>query len=167
MTYRRGASHHRYHDIPTEVIRREYEAGRSADYLGRQYGVSAVTICRKLKAAGVIVRRPGYTETLQCSDGHVVQSSYELVIDEWLTAHGLTHEVHPFCPWYTGGSAAPRADFRVGDTFIEVWGLIGNTAYEARRQEKIAKYHEVRARLIQIFPHHIHDEDYSPLERLL
>lgn len=94
---------------------------------------------------------------------HQVRSTYEMRVDNWLADHGLDHEVEPRMPFTSNW----RADFRVGDTFIEVWGVSGKPAYDEKKAAKIAAFRRHRAKLIEL-PHWIfaakHD---SALERRL
>jgi hypothetical protein len=162
----KGKSHPLYKDVPIENLIEGYKEGKSLSELQQLYGLSEAGIARRLKQNGVTMRRPGFSRYRKCSDGHIVQSQWEQAVDEWLTKHGLNHTIHPVCPW----SKWPNrqlGDFLVGGTFIEVWGVIGNTKYNARRREKIEKYRNAGVPLIQVFPHHILDGDYSPLEVLL
>lgn len=163
----RGSNHFRYKELPVNEIAAAYQAGVSSALLAKQYGVRDVTILRKLKDAGIKTRRKGFARRRRCPDGHIVDSRWEYEVDRWLSAHGIDHEVHPYVPWYTNGKSPQRADFRVGSVYIEVWGIIGNEKYNAKRQRKIERYRGAGVQLIEIFPQHILDGDYSPLFTLL
>lgn len=71
------------------------------------------------------------------TDGHYVQSGNEYLVDEFLFARGIQHEV--------GGLIAPeksqyRFDFKIGDYFVEIWG------YEKNRNDGICgEYNKKRA----------------------
>jgi hypothetical protein len=67
-------------------------------------------------------------------------------VDNWLTDHGLDHEVEPRMPFTSNW----RADFRVGDTYIEVWGVIGWPSYEKKKEAKVAAFRAHRAKLIEL-----------------
>lgn len=163
----RGKSHHSYKELPMDDIIASYKQGASSAILAEQYGVADMTIIKKLKKAGIKTRRKGFSRRRRCPDGHIVDSRWEYEIDKWLSSHSIEHEVHPHVPWYKGGSSPQRADFRVGDIYIEVWGVIGNEKYNAKRQRKIERYRDAGIQLIEIFPQHILDSDYSPLIVLL
>lgn len=161
-----GRPGYSFKQLPVQEICDAYKSGDSTTVLGRRYGVSGSTILKRLRKAGAKTRRQGFSRFRKCSDGHVVQSRWEQAVDEWLARHSIPHEVQPECPW-AKWRARQLGDFRVGDVFIEVWGIEGNAKYDQRRLEKIAKYQEYGVRLIEIFPHHILDQDYSPLHCLL
>jgi hypothetical protein len=55
----------------------------------------------------------------EASDGHFLDSSYELALDEWLHEHGIRHDVHGYIDRKHGKY---RYDFKIGDTYVEVWG---------------------------------------------
>lgn len=99
--------------------------------------------------------RPSRPSRLLCKDGHKVRSVEEQAIDDWLTDHGILHEVEPKLQ-------GMRPDWRVGEWYVEYWGMAGQQGYEARREEKLALYHERGLRLLEVFP-----EDLPRLEEKL
>lgn len=164
---RTGNKNSVYIDLPVDDIYLAYQSGESTAQIAVSHGVTDGTIARRLRDANVKMRRRGYCASQICSDGDIADSMLERTIDDWLFSHNIMHEIHPTVPWYTNGKSPQRADFKVDDTFIEVWGIEGNKRYDERRLAKITKYKECSAALIEIFPHHILDNDYSPLECLL
>lgn len=162
-----GRHSHNYRELPIEEISAAYAAGDSATIIARRYSITANAILQRLRAANVQMRPKGYTKLiLECADGHIVRSKWEQIVDDWLSGHDISHEVQPPCPWLKWPSM-PLGDFRAGDTFIEVWGIEGNAKYDRQRLDKIAKYREYDVKLIEIFPHHILDQDFTPLHALL
>ena len=126
---------------------------------------------------------------LTCADGHTARSEDERRIDDWLHARGIRHEREPklkgMRPGRGTGSPASEAsrggpredgstetarrplkwirpDWRVGDVYIEYWGLANQQGYEARREEKLALYRARGLKLIELFP-----EDVERLEEKL
>lgn len=155
-------------DLPSDKICQAYQCGESLERIAAHYKCSVDAVLARVRAAGIEVRRRGYTTAnrVTCSDGHIADSGWESQIDEWLTTHNIVHEIHPRTPWYAP-TARSFGDFRVGDIFIEVWGITGSLRYEEKRAKKIALYRQYGTTLIQIFPHHILDRDFTPLEILL
>lgn len=88
--------------------------------------------------------RPKKAE-LRCDDGHRVRSRPERVIDDWLHAAGILHEWEPRLK-------GMRPDWRVGDVYVEFWGLKDQQGYEARRAEKLALYEARGLKLVEIVP---------------
>lgn len=121
---------------PDEIVSR-YLAGESMYSIGKSCGVSSGPIRRILSGAGVELRKDGWKGGVRhtCDDGHPARSLYEQRVDNWLHEHGLEHEIEPAYPW----DRRYRADFRVGETFIEVWGVTDNEAYQARKRMKIER----------------------------
>ncbi len=80
-------------------------------------------------------------------DGHLCLSLGEKTIDDLLHAHGVAHEKEPSYP-----EGNYRADFAVGDVFIEYFGLAGQADYDARAKlkQRICKKHGIK--LISIYP---------------
>jgi hypothetical protein len=53
----------------------------------------------------------------RADDGHKVSSKWELLIDNWLHDHGVKHEIHPKV------KNIGYADWKVGDTYVEFFGI--------------------------------------------
>lgn len=87
---------------------------------------------------------------LACADGHRARSQPERVIDDWLFSQGIVHDVEPELDGL-------RPDWRVGDVYIEYWGLAGQQGYDARRAEKLAIYRARRLALVELFPDDLAD----------
>lgn len=132
---------------PKEAAAR-YLAGESMYSIGKSCGVSEIPIKRILTEAGVEFRKDGWKggKRYPCKDGHEARSLYEQRVDDWLHDHGLEHEVEPAYPW----DRRYRADFRVGDTYIEVWGVTDNEKYQDRKRMKIERCKAESIPLIQI-----------------
>jgi hypothetical protein len=83
-------------------------------------------------------------------DGHVCLSLGERTIDDWLYSHGIAHEKEPAYP-----EGQFRADWKVGSTFIEYFGLAGDPDYDSRTREKarICKKHGVV--LVAVYAKHL------------
>lgn len=101
------------------------------------------------------VVKPPREGRLKCADGHMVRTEPERRIDDWLHARGILHEVEP-------KMKGMRPDWRVGNVYIEYWGLAGQQGYEKRREEKLALYEQRRLRLVSLLP-----EDLDSLDEKL
>lgn len=140
-------------ELPMEEIIQMYQAGMCAEEIARDLGtVIGGTIVYRLRRAGITVDSSGWGRAHTAKDGHRVSSSLELAVDNWLFDHNVRHTVHPRLPWGT----LHRADFLVGQTtFVEVWGVINNPAYNARRQQKVALYQLHGNALVEVFLHDV------------
>ena len=154
-------------ELPIDVIVSRYKSGESAESIGVSLGVALSVILNRLRGAGVKIRRAGFSRRRKCPDGHIVDSQWEYAVDRWLSERNIPHEVHPVVPWYVSGKSPERADFLVGNTYIEIWGIIGNEKYNAKRLSKTANYAKCGTPLIEVFPHHILSGDFSPLASLI
>jgi len=87
-------------------------------------------------------------------DGHICHSLDEQRIDDWLSVHHLAHEREPIYPHHTSlnPTRKRRADWKVQDTFIEYFGLVGDQNYEKKMDEKIFLAQELMIDLIAIYP---------------
>ena len=80
-------------------------------------------------------------------DGHTCYSLAEKTIDDFLYDHGITHTKEPIYP-----GSKYRADFEVKGSFIEYFGLAGETSYEQRIQTKETIAEELGITLVAIYP---------------
>ena len=80
-------------------------------------------------------------------DGHVCLSLGEKTIDDFLFLSGIPHDKEPRYP-----EGNYRGDFKVGNTFIEYFGLTGNAEYDAKTKKKIGICQKHGITLIAIYP---------------
>lgn len=80
-------------------------------------------------------------------DGHVCLSLGEKTIDDYLSSKGIIHSKEPRYP-----EGNYRADFLIGDIFLEYFGLAGNEEYDKKTtlKKKLCKKHGIK--LISIYP---------------
>ena len=81
-------------------------------------------------------------------DGHLCRSLGEKNIDDWLYSNGIPHEREVRYP----GSKAFRADWKVGEYFIEYWGLKGQEDYDEKMEIKKKLAQKYGISLISITP---------------
>ncbi|HUW14057.1 MAG TPA: hypothetical protein VM537_30310, partial [Anaerolineae bacterium] len=88
------------------------------------------------------------------TDGHVCHSLDEQRIDNWLSANHLSHQREPqYAPHPTlNASGRRRADWKVGDTFIEYFGLVGDVDYERKMDEKMMLSAKLQIDMVAIYP---------------
>lgn len=89
------------------------------------------------------------------NDGHECHSLDEQAIDNWLHAHGVTHDREPKYPAHPqyNPRGRRRADWRVGDTYVEYFGLVGDSEYDAKIDEKIALAYASGIPIVSLYPH--------------
>lgn len=135
-------------DPNEEELRSRLAAGQTLTQIADDLGVSRTLVRDRCSRYGVEPLRDGWQKgkRFTCEDGHLARSTYELRVDNWLTEHGIEHQVEPTYPW----DRRYRADFLVGQTYVEVWGVVGNPTYQARRAMKIERCKAEEIDLIQI-----------------
>ena len=86
-------------------------------------------------------------------DGHECLSLGEKNIDDWLYRHNIGHQKEPKYP----GEYNFRGDWKVGNYFIEYWGLAGQEDYDNKilLKREIAK--EFNLSLIEIHPNNLNN----------
>ena len=118
------------------------------------YAVDCGSFFAALVEAGVLpagARKMRIGSIVLAKDGHICFSIPEKDIDDYLSARAIPHakEVH-----YPG--SLMRADWEITDstprTFIEYFGLVGNSDYDAKVRQKrdLAALHGIR--LLEIMP---------------
>lgn len=95
-------------------------------------------------------QKTGYGYRVLANDGHECLSLGEKNIDDWLYLNKIPHDKEPLYP-----GVFLRGDWKVGNYFIEYWGLYGNEDYDNKIliKREIAKEHNIT--LIEIFPEDI------------
>jgi hypothetical protein len=91
------------------------------------------------------------------TDGHMVRSMAEVLIDNWLYLSGIVHayerplpiEEDIYCDFYI-----PQ-----GKVYIDYWGLENDAADQDRHKKKQAIYQRYRFNLIELTDQHIRDLD--------
>jgi len=107
----------------------------------------------------------GFREKFPCkyraTDGHMVRSRAEVMIDNFLYANKIVHaferklpiEEDLYCDFYL-----PE-----GKVYIEYWGLENDPKYQARKEEKIRIYSKYNYNLVELNDNHIKNlDDYLP-----
>lgn len=163
----RGKNHPMFRNLPDKKIEIAYLSGQTTSAIGDTYNVSAATICRHLKINGVKMRQPGFGTWQIAKDGHKVQSFFELIVDDWLFDHQIKHISQPPLPF----SRNSRADFLIGNTYIEVMGLISSSIYKQKYVLKLDLYKEHGLNVVCIFPSHLRNnckilETLNPLNSI-
>lgn len=101
--------------------------------------------------------REKFPPTIRASDGHMVRSRAEAMIDAWLYENRIVHayerlvrvEQKMYCDFFL-----PEYDL-----YIEFWGLESNPKYKARKEKKLEIYRQNELRLVEIKDDHINNLD--------
>jgi len=85
-------------------------------------------------------------------DGHKCRSLAELKIDNYLYENNIIHDTEPLYPFHDkyNKSGRKRADWKIGDIYIEYWGLSDQQHYRNKMQDKIKMAAELNISLIGI-----------------
>ncbi|MBI2325951.1 hypothetical protein HYU91_01035 [Candidatus Collierbacteria bacterium] len=101
-----------------------------------------------IDAAGFEPNPVRFSKHFIANDGHHCDSLSEKIIDDWLFARKIYHEVKVKYPWNNGMSA----DFKVGKYWIELFGLTGQLkSYDRLMKIKLEKIDEYKLSLISIY----------------
>lgn len=118
--------------------------------IGQILGRSKKVVLDYLKLYGIKVRPDGIKnrERIKCKDGHLVRSYYERAFDNILYKNGIEHEYDPRLPF----NKRYMADFKVGNVYVEIWGLMNIKQYREKREKKINLYNSNNCILLEVFP---------------
>lgn len=101
-----------------------------------------------INAAGFEPNPVRFSKHFVANDGHPCDSLSEKIIDDWLFARKIPHEVKVKYPWNNGMSA----DFKIGEYWIELFGLTGQLkSYDRLMKIKLEKINEYKLNLISIY----------------
>lgn len=91
--------------------------------------------------------------------GNICNSLAEMYIDDCLFEMGIDYEKEPMYPKHSefNKNGRMRADWKLGDIFIEYFGLQGNHNYDIKTQRKINLCESENLRLLAIYPKDIKD----------
>lgn len=125
--------------------------------VGEIIGRSKKVVLDYLKYYGFEVKPDGlkHKERIKCTDGHMVRSYYERAFDNMLHRNDIAHEYDPRLPF----ARRYMADFKIGDVYVEIWGLMSVKRYRDNREKKLALYRDNGCKLLEVFP-----EDFKNLE---
>lgn len=99
-------------------------------------------------ASGFVPNKTIFSKRFVARDGHICDSLSEKILDDWLSARNIKHEVHIKYPWGNNMSA----DFKVGSYWIELFGLTGQLKrYDELMKIKLQKVSEYKLHLISIY----------------
>lgn len=104
--------------------------------------------------------RERFPAKFRATDGHLVRSRAEMLIDNWLYMQGLVHAVERKLPI----EEDVYCDFYLptGKVYIEYWGLENDPKYAARKTEKQAIYKRYGLNLVELV-----DDDIMSLDDVL
>ena len=113
---------------------------------------------KAIKAAGFIPNKVIFSKKFTANDGHICDSLSEKIVDDWLSARSIKHEIHIRYPWKNGMST----DFKVGKYWIELFGLTGQLKkYDSLMRTKLELIKQYNLKLISLYL-----SDIFPVSRL-
>ncbi len=110
-----------------------------------------------VKKAGLSPNPVLFAKKYTANDGHKCDSLTEKIIDDWLTAKKVYHERN--VPYL---DTRFTADFKIGDTLVEFFGLHGQLRrYDYLMKKKLKLVKKYNMKLIPLYP-----EDIFPVVKL-
>ena len=110
-----------------------------------------ITGCRE-----ITILDDSYEGKFTCTDGHIVKSKSEMIIDNWLFDHNISHAYEKKLPIDANENHDLHPDFCLpgygddpDDIYIEYWGYNEkNIEYTKSKNYKMKKYKELRVTVI-------------------
>jgi hypothetical protein len=84
--------------------------------------------------------------TYKTLSGDIVRSSYEMIVANFLYLNNIQYDYEPKISL----GRQLKADFKIGEIYIEVWGMMGRDAYRSRRVMKEKVYNDNNLKLISL-----------------
>ena len=139
-------------DKAQRIIKELLQLPSYSDYM-REFD----TWFKALTAASLLkdeVFRTGRGYKSIAADGHECLSLAERTVDDWLSTHSVVHEREPYYPFHPtlNPTERLRADWKVGEYYIEYFGLLDEPEYEARAKNKANLVRTLGLKLIPILP---------------
>jgi len=96
-------------------------------------------------------------------DGHFCRSMAEQKIDNWLFNNNINHEIEPFYPKHEefNKNGRMRADWKIGDKYIEYFGLPEDKKYAEKMQKKRNLAKILNLELVELFYEDLFDINKS------
>ena len=102
-----------------------------------------------------------YSYICLAKDGHECRSLSEKIIDDWMYENNILHQIEPYYPFdeSLNQSGAKRADWLVGSTFIEFFGLAGMSDYDEKIKQKLELAEKHNLTLISLYQEDLYELD--------
>lgn len=103
---------------------------------------------KAVKVAGYTPNEVIFSKKFTANDGHKCDSLSEKIIDDWLFARKIPHLIKVKYPWKN----SMTADFKVGDYWIELFGLCGQLkSYDNLMKLKLENIKKYKLKLIGLY----------------
>jgi len=110
---------------------------------------------KAIVAAGFSPNKSIFTKRFTAEDGHICDSFSEKIIDDWLHKHSIPHQRNA-----KYGKSKMTADFAVGETRIEFFGLAATSnSYRKIMEQKRDFCAREGLRLLEIYPEDLYRQD--------
>jgi hypothetical protein len=143
-------------ELEENVMKFAMDSGIFTTYK-KEYG-SWLNALIQAKVVDSVRKTPRGTMCL-ANDGHVCRSISEKIIDDWFSKNNIQHEKEVWYPKVDGIKKSFRADWKVGEYYIEFFGLIGQEDYDNKTKDKIAYCKERGIKLILIYQKDVQNLD--------
>jgi hypothetical protein len=147
---------------PATILTNKILLEAVADAQGNQQdeASSEVTPDEKPTRSNAASFRERFPARFRATDGHMVRSRAEMLIDNWLYMQGIVHAVERKLPI----EEDVYCDFYLptGKVYIEYWGLENDPKYAARKADKQAIYERYGLNLVDLV-----DDDIMGLDDVL
>jgi len=102
-------------------------------------------------------------------DGHLCRSMAEQQIDNWLHKNNITHEIEPVYPKHDeyNKSGRMRADWKIGNNYVEYFGLPDDKKYAEKMQKKRNLANQFNINLIELYYYDLIYLDKSMKEKII
>lgn len=143
-------------DIPKDELENLYLIDKKTTReIALLYDTDKKVICDYLHRYEIDVRPDTFPEHnfCKCKNGLYVRSNYERAFINALLTFNIEFEYEPRLPFDRRSSA----DLLVDDVYVEIWGMIGWSKYDKRKERKKKLYKENNLKLFNVYPNDFKD----------
>lgn len=144
--------------IGKDVLQKLYvDQDLTSREVGQIINRSKKVVLDYLRRYDITIKPEGFKQhdKIMCKDGHLVRSHYEKAFDNYLFKLGIEHEYEVRLPF----DKRCACDFKIGDVYVEIWGLMNWRTYREGRERKLKLYRDNNCLLLEVFP-----DDFQKLE---
>jgi len=137
--------------------------GLNSRDIGEMYGIDGQGIVRRMKKFKIKIKNNSFGNSSLLTNGIKVKSSYEKTFGDLLCKNNIKFSYEPQLSF----NHRYHSDFLINNTYVEIWGVVGNKKYDERKNKKIQLYNSNGFKLISLYPKDFTDFDYNIIKNII
>ena len=146
-----------------ELIDLYVAKGLNSRDIGDIYGIDGQGIVRRMRKYKIKIKNNSFGNSSLLMNGIKVKSSYEKTFGDLLCENNIKFDYEPQLSF----NHHYHSDFLINNTYVEIWGVVGNKKYDERKNKKIQLYNSNGFKLISLYPKDFKDFDYNIIKNII